>query len=98
MCWSTTTRCVLFDDWPVRDDAPNLLRYIFLDPAASGLVVDWEQCARRVVAEFRTDAGAHLDEDDVVALLNTLLQRSTVFAHWWTRYAVIEREGGVREF
>lgn len=88
----------LFDDWPVRDEAPNLLRYIFLDPAAPGLVVDWEQRARRVVAEFRADAGAHLDEDDVVALLNTLLQHSTVFAHWWTRHTVIEREGGVREF
>lgn len=26
----------LFDDWPLRDAQPNLLRYIFLDPAARG--------------------------------------------------------------
>lgn len=88
----------LFDDWPARDETPNLLRYIFLDPAAPNLVVDWEQRARRVVAEFRADAGAHLDEDDVLALLNPLLHQSAVFAHWWTRHAVVEREGGVREF
>src|SRR5690606_32417248 len=88
----------LFDDWPVRDPRPNLLRYIFLDPAARQLVVDWDQRARRVVAEFRADAGAHLDETDVLALLDELNRDSDVFAHWWTRHAVVEREGGVREF
>ena len=88
----------LFDDWPVRDAAPNLLRYIFLDPAARHLVVDWEQRARRVVAEFRADAGAHLDEEDVRALLDDLTRASPAFGHWWTRHAVIEREGGLRDF
>ncbi|MFJ1299793.1 helix-turn-helix transcriptional regulator [Pseudomonadota bacterium AL_CKDN230030165-1A_HGKHYDSX7] len=88
----------LFDHWPRRDGAPNLLRYIFLDPAARTLVVDWEQRARRVVAEFRADAGAHLDEPDVLALLDALNRASPVFHHWWTRHAVVEREGGVREF
>ncbi|MGY6268800.1 helix-turn-helix transcriptional regulator [Achromobacter denitrificans] len=88
----------LFDDWPRRDAEPNLLRYIFLDPAARDLVVDWDQRARRVVAEFRADAGAHLDESAVLALLDGLNRQSPVFAHWWTRHAVVEREGGLREF
>ena len=82
-----------FDDWPLRDPEPNLLRYIFLDPAARELVVDWEQRARRVVAEFRADAGAHLDEPAVLALADALNRQSPVFAHWWTRHAVVEREG-----
>src|SRR5690606_5800784 len=42
----------LFDGWPERDAQPNLLRYIFLDSAARTLVVDWEERASRVVAEF----------------------------------------------
>lgn len=88
----------LFDDWPARDPQPNLLRYIFLAPAARELVVDWEQRARRVVAEFRADAGAHLDEPDVTALVQALNRESPVFAHWWTRHAVVEREGGLRDF
>ena len=71
----------------------HLLRYIFLDPAARELVVDWEQRARRVVAEFRADAGAHLDEPAVLALADALNRQSPVFAHWWTRHAVVEREG-----
>lgn len=88
----------LFDHWPQREPEPNLLRYIFLDPAARDLVVDWEQRARRVVAEFRADAGAHLDEPDVRLLLDALNRDSALFAHWWTRHAVVEREGGLREF
>lgn len=88
----------LFDHWPQREPEPNLLRYIFLDPAARDLVVDWEQRARRVVAEFRADAGAHVDEPDVRVLLDALNRDSAVFAHWWTRHAVVEREGGLREF
>ncbi|WP_144632427.1 helix-turn-helix transcriptional regulator [Bordetella genomosp. 13] len=88
----------LFDDWPARDPGPNLLRYIFQDPAARDLVVDWDQRARRVVAEFRADAGAHLDETDVAQLVEALKRDSSVFAHWWTRHAVVEREGGLRDF
>lgn len=88
----------LFDGWPDRDPAPNLLRYIFLDPAARELVVDWEQRASRVVAEFRADAGAHTDSPDVRNVLSELLQASSVFAHWWTRHTVVDREGGLREF
>ena len=92
LAWNEPLR-ELFDDWPLRDPEPNLLRYIFLDPAARELVVDWEQRARRVVAEFRADAGAHLDEPAVLALADALNRQSPVFAHWWTRHAVVEREG-----
>jgi transcriptional regulator with XRE-family HTH domain len=101
-CWNVlaynTPMNALFDQWPVRDARPNLLRFIFLDPAARSLVVLWEQRARRVVEEFRGDAGANLDEPDVRELVDDLSRESSVFSHWWTRHAVIEREGGLREF
>ena len=99
----------LFRGWPneVRDTAPdteseaplpNLLHYIFLHPVARDLVVDWEARASRVTAEFRADAGSHIDEPDVKAVLDQLQQESQVFAYWWTRQAVVEREGGERKF
>ncbi|MGP1613900.1 MAG: helix-turn-helix transcriptional regulator [Pollutimonas bauzanensis] len=101
-CWNVLARndalLYLFDGWPDRDASPNLLRYIFQDPAARALVVDWEQRASRVVAEFRADAAAHADEPDVRGVLDDLLQSSAVFAHWWTRHTVVDREGGLREF
>lgn len=101
-CWNVLAHNpamnTLFDDWLAREAQPNLLRFIFLDPAARELVVQWEQRARRVVAEFRGDAGAHLEDAQVSELTRDLERDSPVFAHWWTRHAVIEREGGLREF
>ncbi|NYT45162.1 helix-turn-helix domain-containing protein [Alcaligenaceae bacterium] len=101
-CWNVLARnqalLHLFEGWPDRVASPNLLRYIFLDPAARELVVDWDQRASRVVAEFRADAGVHADEPDVRAVLDELRQGSPVFSHWWTRHTVVDREGGLREF
>ena len=101
-CWNVLARnealLELFDGWPDRSDSPNLLRYIFLDPAARDLVVDWEQRASRVVAEFRADAATLADQPDVQAVVHELQQSSQLFAHWWTRQTVVDREGGLREF
>lgn len=101
-CWNVLARneplLDLFDGWPDRVQRPNLLRYIFLDPAARQLVVDWETRARRVVAELRADVAAYADEPDVRQLIDGLLDESPVFAHWWRRQAVVEREGGLRAF
>lgn len=101
-CWNVLARndalLQLFDGWPDRSAQPNLLRYIFQDPAARNLVVDWELRARRVVAEFRADVGAHADDPAVRELVADLLLTSSTFAHWWARQAVVEREGGRREF
>ncbi len=88
----------LFNGWPDGQANPNLLRYIFLDPAASALIVDWDQRASRVVAEFRADAGARADEPAIHALIDELLAASAVFATCWTGHAVVDREGGLREF
>lgn len=101
-CWNVLARnsalAHLFGEWPDDEPHPNLLRYIFKNPAARDLVIDWDERASRVVAEFRADAGAHADETDVRLLLDDLLSSSSVFAHWWTRHTVVDREGGLREF
>lgn len=101
-CWNVLARneplLTLFGGWPDRSPQPNLLRYIFEDPAARDLVVDWDSRARRVVAEFRADAAPYADEPDLRALIDDLQARSPLFSHWWTRQTVVEREGGNREF
>jgi len=88
----------LFQGWPGRDSNPNMMRFIFLDPAARDLVVNWEERASRVVAEFRADAGLHTDEPGLKALLTELLEGSSVFEHWWNRHTVVDRKGGLRDF
>lgn len=87
----------LFDGWPGPGQA-NLLRYIFMDPAARSLVVDWEERASRVVAEFRADVAALAGDPAIQALVAELQAASPLFAGCWVRQTVVDREGGVREF
>lgn len=88
----------VFVGWMGAQAQPNLLRFIFLDAQAPAIVVDWETRANRVVAEFRADIGAYLDDADTATLIDELLTGSPVFRHWWSRQVVVEREGGLRAF
>jgi transcriptional regulator with XRE-family HTH domain len=79
-------------------DDRNLLRYMFLNEAARALVVNWEERARRLLAEFRLEQGRHLDDTDVNALIAELTQRNDFFRVAWDQQTVVGREGGLRTF
>ena len=76
----------------------NLLRFIFLDPAARRLIRDFETRARRVTAEFRADYRRHLAAPEMKALVADLSAQSPLFAEAWDEQAVVDREGGLRLF
>ena len=92
----------LFVGWLDRDAdagiARNLLRYVFQSPVARRVLPEWESRARRVLAEFRADSSAHLDDPAVRALVDDLGRRSALFARCWRDHAVVERAGGARLF
>jgi transcriptional regulator with XRE-family HTH domain len=83
-------------------DAPaadrNLLRFIFMEPAARSLISDYENRARRVVAEFRADVSAYLDDPAVRVLIADLKTQSQHFERFWDEHGVLGREGGERTF
>ncbi|HYM73946.1 MAG TPA: helix-turn-helix transcriptional regulator [Stellaceae bacterium] len=81
-----------------RNGGRNLLRFIFLEPIARTLICDWEERARRVVAEFRAYSGAHLDDRALSGLIEELRGQSREFARFWDRHGVLGREGGERTF
>ncbi len=97
IAWNPSAK-LLFVDWLNAEDDRNLLRYIFLSPAARRLVVDWESRARRVVAEFRADSSRYLKEEPTKVLIQELLHRSLHFRQFWKSQDVFEREGGPRQF
>ena len=86
------------DDAADEIAAPNLLRFMFLDAHARKLVVDWQQRAARLIAEFRADAGALLEEEAIQGMVEELCEQSTEFDALWRRHDVLEREGGERAF
>lgn len=89
----------LFAGWLTQDDiAHNLLHYMFLDPDARRLVTDWEARAQRLVAEFRADASADLEQEEIHAFVDDLRAQSEHFEMLWRQQDVMEREGGDRTF
>jgi len=87
----------LFVGW-LEGDERCLLDYVFLDRAARALIVDWENRARRLVAEFRADTGRNPDDPALSALVDRLRTGSADFAKFWGDHAVLAREGGARTF
>jgi len=88
----------LFTGWLDGEGDRNLLRFIFLDPAARALISDYEGRARRVVAEFRADVSMRLDDPEIRRVLDELRHRSDHFAQLWDAHGVLGREGGERTF
>ena len=88
----------LFTGWLDGHADRNLLRFVFLDPAAQALIADWEIRAMRLAAEFRADYSRHLAAPDTRALVDALRAASPFFERAWQAHAVTEREGGERTF
>ncbi len=88
----------LFAGWLDGTNDRNLLRYIFLAPAARALIRDYDERARRVVAEFRADVSTHLADPAIRDLVDGLRRQSRAFARLWDEHGVLGREGGERTF
>lgn len=87
----------LFAPW-LDSGETCLLRYVFLDPGARGFIYDWEDRARRLLAEFRADTAAEPEDPEIARLIAELRQGSPSFALFWNQHAVLAREGGERLF
>lgn len=87
----------LFAPWFASGE-PCLLRWVFLDAAARRFILDWDNRARRLLAEFRADTAHHPEDPPMQALVQELLRHSPDFARFWNSHAVLAREGGLRCF
>ena len=89
----------LFDAWLGKAATErNLLRYTFLNKGARRFIADWPERARRLVAEFRADRSASLQEPATRAQVDALRQASAEFERLWRQQDVLDREGGERVF
>jgi transcriptional regulator with XRE-family HTH domain len=87
----------LFSPW-LGSPEPCLLAFVFRDPAARGFIVEWEERARRVIAEFRADTARAPDDPALLALVAGLRAESADFARLRDGHAVAARDGGLRRF
>jgi transcriptional regulator with XRE-family HTH domain len=76
---------------------PNLARWVFTEPAARRVLVDWEQEAQNLLARLRAAAGRHPDHPRFARLVDELHAESPEVRAWWPRYDIqISRAGTKR--
>jgi transcriptional regulator with XRE-family HTH domain len=78
---------------PGLEPGENLLRWIFVDPAARDLYVDWDRVTDITVSEFREVAGTDLGDPRLRAMIDELSAHSPRFRELWARADVGYRPG-----
>ncbi|MFB9839926.1 helix-turn-helix transcriptional regulator [Actinoallomurus acaciae] len=76
---------------------PNLARWVFTEPAARQVLVDWEREAQNVLARLRAATGRHPDHPRFTRLIEELHTASPQVRAWWPRYDIqVSRSGTKR--
>ncbi|WP_024803708.1 helix-turn-helix transcriptional regulator [Nocardia sp. BMG51109] len=77
--------------------SPNLARWVFLDPEARRVLVDWEAVAQSVLARLRANAGRHPGDDRFARLAGQLRAGSAEAEAWWPRYDIATNRAGSKQ-
>lgn len=68
--------------------APNMGRFVFLDPRSRDFFADWSSAAEDLVAMLRLTAGADPTHAGITALVGELSTKSREFSELWARHDV----------
>ncbi|MFI0740350.1 helix-turn-helix transcriptional regulator [Streptomyces sp. NPDC021100] len=100
-CWdvlvSNRAARALWTDWPARPpEARNLLWWMFTDPGARQVMVDWPAEASALLGRFRTAAARHPGDPGFGALLERLHAVSPEVREWWPQHRVTPLSSGTK--
>ncbi|GHO98212.1 hypothetical protein KSF_082600 [Reticulibacter mediterranei] len=72
----------------------NTIWGIFTNPLARQFVVDWEEDARQLLAQFRNSYGRHPEDAQFTELIHDLMLASPEFRAWWPDHEVRSGQEG----
>lgn len=72
----------------------NFVRWVFLEPVARNVLIDWEPEARGLLGRLRTLAARHSDDPRYTRLIEDLNEGSPEVREWWPQYEVQARHSG----
>lgn len=76
------------------DRPANFIRWVFLEPVARDVLVDWEPEARSLLGRLRTLAARHSRDPRYTRLIEELNEVSPEVRDWWPQYEVQARHSG----
>lgn len=87
----------LLADWPaVPRGERNMLWFMFTDPRAREVYVEWEREAAFLLARFRAVAVRRSTDPEFVELVERLHRTSPEARAWWSRQAVLPAVSGTK--
>jgi transcriptional regulator with XRE-family HTH domain len=75
---------------------PNLVRWVFLEPIARTVLLEWPIVAQSVLARLRANAGKHPGSSRFRRLEHEVRSGSTEADAWWSRYDIASTHAGVK--
>ena len=96
VAWNAAATAVLADYAAMAPRERNVLRRLFLDPAARGALPDWEENARFAVAVFRIDVARTGGCPEADALTAELRAASPDFRRLWAENDARSHGAGVK--
>lgn len=87
----------LFADWrALPREERNMLWWMFTDPRAREVYVDWEEEASAMLARFRAAASGHVEDPGFASLVDRLHRASPEVREWWPRHEIQPVTGGTK--
>jgi len=75
---------------------PNLARWVFTEPVAREVLLDWEIVASGLLARLRANADRHPKSARFTDLVDELRDRSPEADAWWPRYDIATHAAGTK--
>ncbi|MBV9231129.1 MAG: helix-turn-helix domain-containing protein [Chloroflexi bacterium] len=98
LAWNRAACAVVGDFAAIPVEKRNIVYYIFTNQELRHRLVDWEEVAQRVLAQFRASSSRNPDDVQFGAMIAELQHLSPEFARWWPRHEVRGRQTGRKEF
>ena len=87
--------CAVFGDFRLRTARErNTVWNLFTNPLSRQFVVDWEDDARRLLAQFRSLYGRYPGDAQLTELIHDLMLSSPEFRAWWPDHEVLSGQEG----
>ncbi|RCX14341.1 helix-turn-helix protein [Anaerobacterium chartisolvens] len=93
VAWNKSAAKVFSDYTTLSSRDKNLIWLLFTHPSQKKLIVDWENEARRCIAQFRFSIDQYIGEPWLTELINDLNYVSSDFRNWWTKYDIQAAHG-----
>ncbi|MBA2682076.1 MAG: helix-turn-helix domain-containing protein [Ktedonobacteraceae bacterium] len=87
--------CAVFGDYRrMTTRERNTVWSIFTDPRSRQYIIDWEEDARQILAQFRSNCGRYPGDPQLTELIHDLMLCSPEFRAWWPDHEVLSGQEG----